>query len=307
MNNLVINELEKLTFMYTFACFGEVLWDVFPDHEKIGGAPLNVALRLNSFGDEKVAMISAVGKDDLGDQLIGYLNENKLTAEYIQVHNEHQTGKVNVTLDRKGSASYEIEYPVSWDYIELNAENINLAKQSKVFIYGSLICRNSVSKLTLFKLLDHANFKVFDVNLRAPFYSIELLSELMVKANFVKFNDEELELIAKNLNSGQTSIEENVKFIAQKFDVSHICVTRGGEGAILYIGGQFYYNSGYPIKVKDTVGAGDSFLASLVFKITNGTHPQDALNFACAVGALVAASEGANPKLSESDINKMTS
>jgi len=293
--------------MNTFACFGEVLWDVFPDHEKIGGAPLNVALRLNSFGSEKVAMISAVGNDVLGDQLISYLNENQLTTEYIQIHNEHQTGKVNVTLDNKGSASYEIKYPVSWDYIELNDENVKLAKQSKVFIYGSLICRNSVSKQTLFKLLDQANFKVFDVNLRAPFYSIELLSELMGKANFVKFNDEELELIAENLNPGHTSIEENVKFIAQKFDVSHICVTRGGKGAVLYIDGQFYYNSGYPVKVKDTVGAGDSFLASLVYKITTKSHPQDAINFACAVGALVAASEGANPKISDTDIKKMIS
>ena len=293
--------------MYTFTCFGEVLWDVFTDHEKIGGAPLNVALRLNSFGDEKVAMISAVGNDDLGNQLIGYLNENKLTTEYIQVHNEYQTGKVNVILDSKGSASYEIKHPVSWDYIELNDNNINLAKQSKVFIYGSLICRNSVSKQTLLKLLDHANFKVFDVNLRAPFYNIELLSELMASANFVKFNDEELELIANNLKSGYTSIENNVKFIAQKFDVSHICVTRGGEGAILYSDGQFYYNSGYPIIVKGTVGAGDSFLATLIYKITCKLHAQEALNFACAVGALVAGSEGANPKVSESDIMKMIS
>jgi fructokinase len=218
------------------------------------------------------------------------------------VHEKHQTGKVNVTLDSKGSASYDIKYPASWDFIELNDENVNLAKQAKVFIYGSLICRNSVSKQTLYRLLDHANFKVFDVNLRAPFYSFELLGDLMQRANLVKFNDEELELIAKNLNSGHTSIEDNVKFIVQKFDLSHICVTRGGDGAVLWIDGQFYFNYGYPVFVKDTVGAGDSFLASLVYKITHKTHPQDALDFACAVGALVAGSEGANPKLLKSDI-----
>lgn len=292
--------------MYTFACFGEVLWDVFPDHEKIGGAPLNVALRLNSFGDQ-VAMISAVGKDGLGNQLIDYLNKSNLTSEYIQIHKDHPTGKVNVTLDSKGCASYEIKYPVSWDYIELNDDNINLAKQSKVFIYGSLICRNSVSKQTLYRLLDHANFKVFDVNLRAPFYSFELLAELMLKANFVKFNDDELYLIAKNLNSDYTTVEDNILFIAQKFDISHICVTRGGEGAVLWISGQFYFNSGYPIVVRDTVGAGDSFLASLVYKITHKSPPQEALNFACAVGALVASSEGANPKISEEEIFKMIS
>ena len=290
--------------MYTFACFGEVLWDMFPDHEKIGGAPLNVALRLNSYGD-KVAMISAVGNDELGSELISYLKVNNLTPEFVQIDDEHQTGKVNVTLDANRSASYEIKFPVSWDFIKLNTENINLVKNSKVFIYGSLICRNSVSKQTLYQLLDHANFKVFDVNLRAPFYSFELLEELMSMANFVKFNDEELELIAKNLDSNFNSIEENVIFIAKKFNLSHICVTRGGDGALLWIEGQFYFNSGYPIQVKDTVGAGDSFLASLVFKLTHKVHPQEALDFACAVGALVAGSEGANPKISESDIMKM--
>lgn len=290
--------------MYTFVCYGEVLWDVFPDHEKIGGAPLNVALRLNSFGD-KVAMVSAVGSDNLGNQLISYLKENKLTSEFVQINNEYQTGKVNVTLDAKGSASYEIKFPVSWDFIKLNEEIINLVKTSKVFIYGSLICRNAVSKLTLYKLINHANFKVFDVNLRAPFYSFELLGELMSKANFVKFNDEELELIAKNFNSKFNSIEENVSFIAKKFDLSHICVTRGGDGALLWIKGKIYYNSGYSVVVKDTVGAGDSFLASLIYKLTHNSHPQDAINFACAVGALVAGSEGANPKIKDSDIVEM--
>ena len=292
--------------MYNFTCFGEVLWDVFPDHEKIGGAPLNVGLRLKSFG-ENVAMISAVGEDHLGKQLITYLKENNLTPEFIQVSQEKQTGKVKVSLDSRGSASYEIKYPVAWDFIELNEENIDLVKQSKVFIYGSLICRNTVSKSTLIQLLDYANFKVFDVNLRAPFFSFELLKELMDKADFVKFNDDELDLIAKNLNSGHTSIEENMNFISKKFNVSHICVTRGGEGAVLLIDGQFYFNTGYPIVVKDTVGAGDSFLASLIYKITNNEKPQNALNFACAVGALVAGSEGANPKLSKTDILKMIS
>jgi len=290
--------------MQKYTCFGEVLWDVFKDHQKIGGAPLNVALRLNSFEDS-VAMISAVGNDGLGQELIKYLDENELSSKYVQIDNEHPTGKVNVTLDAKGSATYDIKYPASWDFIELNDQNLKLAQKSEVFIYGSLICRNAVSKHTLLELLNHANFKVFDVNLRAPFYSFQLLHELMLKADFVKFNDEELDLISKNLKSGFNNIEDNVAFIAQKFNVSHICVTRGGDGAVLWINGQFYFNSGYSITVKDTVGAGDSFLASLIYKITNDEPPQDALNFACAVGALVAGSEGANPKIAMEAIKKM--
>jgi len=290
--------------MHEFVCFGEVLWDVFPDHKKIGGAPLNVALRLKSFGN-KVAMISAVGKDNLGNELLDYLSKNGLSHQFVQTNDEHQTGKVNVTLDNKGCASYEIEFPAAWDFVEYNKENAQLVRQAKVFIYGSLICRNSVSKASLLKLLNEANFKVFDVNLRAPFYSFDLLDELMAKANMVKFNDEELELIAKHLGSNYFNIENNIKFIAEKYNISHICVTRGGEGAVLWIDSQFYYNSGYPVIVKDTVGAGDSFLGSLVHKIIMKEKPQDALNYACAVGALVAASEGANPKISEKDIAKM--
>jgi len=289
--------------MNTFTCFGEVLWDVFPDHEKIGGAPLNVALRLKSFKNE-VAIISSVGKDDLGNKLIDYLNENSLETKFIQIDEMLQTGKVSVTLDSNGSASYEIKQPVAWDTIQLNNKLIELVKKSNVFVFGSLVCRNIVSKQTLFELLKVANFKVFDVNLREPFYTFQLLNELMQKADFIKFNDEELELISKELNSGYATLEENMSFISEKFKASHICVTRGSKGAVLLVNEQFYFNEGYKIKVKDTVGAGDSFLASLIHKLMDNCEPQDSLNYACAVGSLVASSKGANPKLSESDIIK---
>lgn len=290
--------------MYKFACFGEVLWDVFPNHKKIGGAPLNVALRIKSF-TENVSIISALGKDDLGKELMTYLSKNKLNTDHIQVKETHETGKVKVAIDANGSASYVIEDPASWDFIELQSEAKELVSTSNVFIFGSLVCRNPVSRDTLFKLIEYANFKVFDVNLRAPFYSFEVLSDLMQKADFIKFNDEELDLISSHFNSGSTNLMENMRFIARKFNASHICVTKGKDGAILLINDNFYDNEGYTVNVKDTVGAGDSFLASLIYQLTIGAPPDKALNFACAVGALVAASEGANPTIAESSILQM--
>ena len=287
--------------MYYFICFGEVLWDVFPIEVKIGGAPLNVAFRLKTF-ENNVAIISAVGKDVLGEKLIKYLDDNQINTEFIQTLDDYQTGKVNVSLDENGSASYEIKFPAAWDHIQLNKKILAEVSRSKAFVFGSLACRNSVSKNTLFELLKVANFKVFDVNLRPPYFSQELLGELMNSANFIKFNEEELELIAKNLGSNSTSIEENMTFISSSYDADHICVTKGGDGAILLIQGNFYYNSGYKIVVKDTVGAGDSFLATLIFKLMSNVDPQTALDYACAVGTLVAGSEGANPKLFETDI-----
>ncbi|MFC4722465.1 carbohydrate kinase [Geojedonia litorea] len=289
--------------MYTFTCFGEVLWDVFPDREKIGGAPLNVSMRLNAFGND-VAIISAVGNDDLGEKLITYLKEQGLTTQYIQIKNDYETGKVNVSLDASGSASYDIKFPVAWDFIELDS-TIQLVKRSRVFIFGSLACRNSNSRNTLFELLEHANFKVFDVNLRAPHYNFELLSRLMNKANFIKFNDDELELIVKSFGQECETLEDQIKFIYKKFSTSHICVTRGGKGAVLFINDKFYFNEGFEVKVKDTVGAGDSFLGTLLHKLNANFSPQKALNYACAVGALVASAEGANPVIHETDIVKL--
>jgi len=287
--------------MNNFTCFGEVLWDIFPKETKIGGAPLNVAFRLKAF-ENNVAIISAVGKDDLGEELTQYLDNNLINTEFIQRLDDFQTGKVNVSLDEDGSAAYEIEFPAAWDYIQLNKELLAKVAQSKVFVYGSLACRNSVTKNTLVELLKVANFKVFDVNLRPPYFSQEILSELMTGATFIKFNEEELELIANDFGSNFSSIEDNMTFISNAYGTKYVCVTRGGDGAILLIEGNFHYNAGYKIIVKDTVGAGDSFLATLINNLLSGAKPQTALDYACAVGTLVAGSEGANPDILERDI-----
>ena len=282
-------------------CFGEVLWDIFPTHKKIGGAPLNVALRIQSF-DIQTNIISRVGDDDDGKRSLDHIKEKGIDISTIQVDKNHKTGCVNVTLDSKGSASYEIEYPVAWDKIEISEKIIEIVRSSDAFIFGSLVCRDEVSKQTLLKLLQYANFKVFDVNLRPPFYSIELLIQLMNKVEFIKCNDEELFEICNVLGSKTTSMEDQVKFLSEKTHTKQICVTKGKDGAVLLYNDQYYSHKGYPVKVNDTVGAGDSFLATLISKLLKGSKPEDALDFACAVGALVAGKPGANPQISSSEI-----
>jgi len=283
-------------------CFGEVLWDVFPTHKVIGGAPLNVALRLQSFGVE-TAMISRVGSDENGKKALDYIYDQNLIKEYIQIDNKLETGHVIVTLDDKGSASYEIFKPVAWDNIQIDNNNKNLVVNSEVFIYGSLAAREEATRQTLDSLLDIANYKVFDVNLRAPFYKFELLNDLMNKADFIKMNDEEIFEICSALKSNASSLEEMVNFISVKTSTPYICVTLGSKGALLYDNGIFYRNKGYKIIVEDTVGAGDSFLAGLVSQlIIDKNKPQDSLDFACAVGSLVASKKGANSKVYSEEI-----
>ncbi|SDL99472.1 carbohydrate kinase family protein [Kriegella aquimaris] len=284
-------------------CFGEVLFDVFPTHSKIGGAPLNVCVRLESLGSD-AAMLSSVGEDQNGIKIINYLRNSGVDTDGIQIQTAYATGVVNVVLNDKGVASYDIAYPVAWDKIELQESMRGVVESSDVLVYGSLVCRDKVSRATLNTLLKWAPYKIFDANLRAPHYTKEVLVELMQAADFIKLNDDELYEIAGYLGSKYNNMEQNIVFIAQETQTKTLCVTKGAFGAVLYKNKKFYYNSGYRIKVVDTVGSGDSFLASVIYKLFTGEDPQKAIDYGCAVGALVAGSEGANPVLAPEDIAK---
>lgn len=295
MNNLK----EKLSIV----CFGEVLFDVFPTHRKIGGAPLNVALRLASLG-ANTHIISRIGTDTIGQELIDYVRMNGVNTTSIQVDEVFNTGEVIVQLNEKGSASYTINYPVAWDKIVCIPEDEIMVKKADALVFGSLVCRDSVSQNSLLEIINYAKYAVFDVNLRAPFYNKEILINLMMQSDFIKFNDDELYEISAFMNSPYHSLEQNILFIAEQTNTKHICVTKGNHGAVLYYNEKMYYNSGYKIDVMDTVGSGDSFLAGLLSKLLINSNPQEAIDFACALGAIVAKNEGANPKISIKEINK---
>ncbi|MCD0466013.1 carbohydrate kinase family protein [Flavobacterium sp. ENC] len=286
--------------------YGEVLWDVFANEKKIGGAPLNVALRMKTLGCE-VAMISCVGNDEDGKAIIDQVKSLGLETAAIIKSEEFPTGLVKVTVNERGSASYEISYPSAWDKIVLNDFAKKTALDADVLIYGSLVCRDEVSRKSLEELLQTKAYKVFDVNLRKPHYSYEMLEQLMHSSDFIKFNDEELLEITQEMRSPSVSLEDNMHFIAERTKVTAMCVTRGKHGALLMWNGQIFENAGYPVEVADTVGAGDSFLAALITSLLTGKEPQKAIDFACAVGALVAEAPGANPEISYSKIEKLMS
>ena len=284
-------------------CFGEILYDVFPESERIGGAPLNVASRLSGLGIQ-TEMISKVGDDEKGKKLISYLKAKNIKTEIIAKDTDFATGVVNVTLSASGSATYEIAHPVAWDKIEISDAMKTEVKKADAFIFGSLVCRDEVSRNTLFQLLPEAKYRVFDINLRPPFYEKEVLVKLMTQADFIKFNDDELFEIAEMIGSPYNSLEQNLQYLSEETNTPTICVTKGRHGAVLLKGGKRFYNSGFKVKVKDTVGAGDSFLASLIAGLLKEEDPQSTLDFACAMGALVAGEEGANPEIKIDKINK---
>lgn len=290
--------------MKSIICFGEVLWDVLPGGRKLGGAPLNVSLRAQSFGNQ-AAMISSIGKDRTGEELAEAMKAHGGSLDHIQVTEAFATSEVLVELDEQGTATYDIKMPCAWDAIDLLDRDIQAVRNSDAFIYGSLVARNITSRETLLVLLDHAGYKVFDVNLRPPHYSPERIISLIKPADFVKFNDEELYEICAFLGKQDKALEACIEFVAEKTDTAQICVTLGKDGAVLFYNNTFFHNKGYRVKVADTVGAGDSFLASIVSKLLENRPPQEAIDFACAVGSIVASKNGANPEVSASEIVAM--
>ena len=276
-------------------CFGEILWDIFPAGKMLGGAPFNVAASIHALGGN-VQLISRVGKDSLGNEIIENIKAKGLSIKFIQSDNFHSTGRVLVALDENGIAKYEIAQDAAWDFIEPTPTIINAVSEANAFIFGSLVSR-SASKETLDILLNLSKFNVFDLNLRPPFYTLETLTQLMIKTNMLKFNDDELYEIANALGSPYHSLDQHIVYLVAKTNTPIICVTKGMHGAVLYHHGDWFYNSGYRVEVKDTIGAGDSFLATLVLGLLQDNSLQSTLNDACGMGALVASSNGANPSI----------
>ena len=289
---------------YPILCFGEVLWDLLPSGKLPGGAPMNVAFQCKQLGLQS-AIISRIGNDPLGQELQAFLNEKEINTQYLQIDTQQATGKVKVTLDAGGSPSYEIVQPVAWDFIELDEALLPLVRQSRAFVFGSLASRNDSSRKTLGELLELAPWKVFDVNLREPFYSQNLIENLLQKAQLVKMNDEELNLIAAWSTNLQGQ-EEQMRYLQDRFGFQTICLTRGASGAaLLDEQGLFFEQSGFPVVVEDTIGSGDAFLAGLVTqKLTGAAWPQ-ALAYACATGAYVASRKGGTPSFSKTVIDEM--
>ena len=285
-------------------CFGEVLWDMLPNGAKPGGAPLNVAIHLLRQGQSPL-LISKIGNDSLGGDLMDFLTESGLNIDLIQMDERLPTSQVLVRLDEKKNASYEICEPVAWDNIQVNPKNLEAAADAGLIIFGTLASRNKKSRDTLFQILENTKAnRLLDVNLRPPYDQSEIVKDLLFKADFAKLNDDELSIIA-SWNNKKGDEKELIQYISEVYSCPTICVTRGENGAALFMDNTLYEHPGFKVNAVDTVGAGDSFLASLIASLIKQFTPEKALETACATGAYVASQNGAVPQYSEKEINKI--
>ena len=281
-------------------CFGEMLWDMLPTGKMPGGAPMNVAIHLKNFGNN-VSIISRVGSDDLGTELIDFVKENGLNTQFIQHGQTHLTGVVKVNMDDKHNVSYKIVKPVAWDYILLETDALKAVEKSDCFVFGSLSARSEQTFETLKSFLAIAPFKVLDINLRPPYYDKETIEFLLNNTDLLKLNHLELDEISAWFFTSRT-IKENLIHLSELFQIKTICVTLGEDGAMLWHNNEFFKSSGFKIEVVDTIGSGDSFLASFISNFLKEVDAQNALVEACAMGALVATHHGATPIIAKEEI-----
>lgn len=277
--------------MQHIICFGEVLWDLLPSGKQAGGAPMNVAFRLKEF-QQNVKLISAIGKDSLGDALYDLLHLKGLEKD---LHRSEQlpTGTVNVILDAKGNAQYTIVEGVAWEEIAIT----NFSFGPIQLIFGSLALRSEFNRNQIQLLIKEAQEIIFDVNLRSPYYDFELINTYIHKSQVIKLNEEEFNWVCTQHSIAVSFTENCFNQLALIYTGKTWCVTRGEHGAVLFESGKCYFAEGIPVKVKDTIGAGDAFLAAFLYKRNLRENPFDCLKFACQVGAVVAGQHGATQAL----------
>jgi len=275
---------------------GELLWDLFPAGAQLGGAPANFAYIASLLGDEGIPA-SRLGQDSLGTDAIRRLGELGLSTEFIQKDADHPTGTVKVEVDRTGQPRFEVAESVAWDFLEWTPQWQKLAEQADAVCFGSLAQRSERSRATIRRFLPalrKSAVRVFDVNLRQDFYSMDVLAESMKLATIVKLNHEELPKIMR-LFKLQTSGEEASARQLLSHEVKLVCVTRGSRGSLLVSADECSEHPGFKVKVVDTVGAGDAFTAALVHGYLRGTSLAQINETANRVGAWVASQSGATP------------
>ncbi|MEX0944904.1 MAG: carbohydrate kinase [Balneolaceae bacterium] len=286
---------------FKIVSFGEVLWDKFPDYKKPGGSPANLAYHLHTFGNESL-LISRVGNDDYGNELIRFLVEKELPIEHVQIDHEYPTGIVTVTFDKNKEPSYLIHKPAAWDYISPTENFKNIYNDMDAICFASLSQRNRTSSDTLNTILNSVRsncLKVFDLNLRPPFINKEEILKKIDLSDVIKMNEEEYKTVGSWLNSSDTA-----DTILNNDPDKKILLTMGAKGSALFTSKGHAEHKAYPIDNDgDFVGVGDAFLACFTHLTLKQTEPNSLLERSNRYAAYIASQKGSMPTVPDEILN----
>lgn len=284
---------------------GEILWDVLPEGKKVGGAPGNFAYHASQFGFNG-AVVSAVGNDKLGDELLENINDKGI-AEFIQ-RVDYPTGTVQVKLDGNGIPMYEIREGVAWDNIRFTPKIEALAQNCQTAVFGSLAQRSAVTRNTIYEFLDNMPggeniYKIFDINLRQGFYTKQIIEESLHRCNILKINDEELVAIGRIFETSGIDLQDKCWQLLEEYGLKMLILTCGVNGSYIFSDGNVSFVATPKVEVADTVGAGDSFTATFITSIIKGKSVTEAHLHAVRVSAYICTQNGAMPSLPENLIH----
>ena len=284
---------------------GEVLWDVFRDGPRFGGAPANFACHARALGAE-VSMVSAVGPDSdpLAVQAIEQLRQRGVDTQALQ-RNAHETGRVLVDVDSQGKPTYTFSQHPAWDFIEWTDAVAEVARHTRAVCFGTLAQRAPTSRATIGRFLSATPaeaLKVFDVNLRVDYWNESCIRESLAAADILKLNDDELPIVARAAGISMQGHEASEELrvlgaLLARYELRVVALTRGSEGATLLTRDTIDHCPAPPTSVKDTVGAGDAFTAAMIIGLQNGWSLPKVNEQAVRVAAYVCSQSGATPEL----------
>lgn len=276
---------------------GELLWDCFPDQRRPGGAPANVAYHAQQLG-LSAAVLTRVGTDSLGAELISFLSQQGLSTQLVQRDPVHGTGTVTV-VPRGTTTDYEFLPDSAWDFLQADAAAMAAVSTVKALCFGTLAQRSAVSRENIQRLVaatPETSLRVYDVNLRPPFYEPAWIEASLRLANVVKLNDDEVRTLSSMLGGPEGELAF-AQFLRQTYSLQLVCVTKGEQGALAVSDHEAAVSEGFAVKVADTVGAGDAFTATLIWSRLQNWPLQQGVELANRVGALVASRAGAMPDI----------
>jgi fructokinase len=288
--------------------FGEVLWDVLPTGKFLGGAPSNVAYRLSERG-VKVGLISRVGDDEMGKELIQALTLKGVDCSYIQTDLILPTGIVEVKLNTEGSPAFDIIPGVAYDEIDYDDRVALLARKARVVCYGTLIQRGIKSAESLYKFLGDASSatKILDLNLRKGCYSSDSVKRSLEHADVVKFSRDEVRKVSEMCNwPTSSSCSEFSDLIFQSYrNVNFILVTVGEGGVIFFArNGDSFELPVDQVEVVDTIGSGDAFTAGFVCGLLKGLELKKCCEYGNLLGALASTKIGGMGTITDAEVRK---
>lgn len=287
--------------------FGELVWDVFSDGKKLGGAPLNLVFRVNSLGDEGI-LLSRIGADDPGKEALKLLQKMNISDQYVQTDPIHQTGAAVIKIGNEGRPDYQIDSDMAFDHIELTPESLELVKEADCLCFGTLAQRHPQSKNTLRELIREvpSNLKFLDLKLRKNSYSKQIIENSLLFANVLRVKESELYLLKNELSLFEYESRALAQELISEYNLDIVLVTRSKAGAFLMDKeGNFFEDRGYVIDLVDTVGSGTAFSAGFLHKYLEDKDPEAALQFGNAAGALTAETHGATIPISKKQINEL--